>query len=376
VTVWYGIIPIVGVIYSRYIQRQFRRRFIDLGLAPLLNYRQYRQLENTASGELQGGVFRFTGGIESITDGRTLWVKGEDLTIPVSLEKTNCFFLPKHEGEEFPEAPEKIRWNRISTLTEGVKVFIGGLIKMQNNRLNFISTKENPLIVIFYDCPEAELTSQIIRASSSRNEYWNAATPASLFIGAMLLVIIAASLLNRPAFRLNLISALVAVFTPVLPAIPPGFLFTLLFRRIAWSVKKYRAYWELARLPMRYLQPGQERANLSTGETYGFKKLNSLPPAAAEGEIPFLIPGVFNEEKTQEWYLFGVLGSKENEDMPARSKDPFVSFGILPANFIFPARRYAIKAGALEILASLVLLFGITVNFIFILFVLSLLTGI
>jgi len=376
VAVWYGIVPIAGAFYSRYKQGQFRRRFVDLGLAPLLDYRQYRQLENTASGELQGGVFRFTGGIESITDGRTLWVKGEDLTIPVSLEKTNCFLLPKHEGEELPEAPEKIRWNRVSTLTEGVKVFIGGLIKMQNNRLNFISTKENPLIVIFYNCPEAELTSQIIRAARSRNEYWNAVTPASLFIGAMLLVTIAASLLNRPAFRLNLISALVAVFTPVLPAIPPGFLFTVLYRSIAWSVKKYRANWELARLPMRYLQPGQEWAYLSTGEIYGFRKLKSLPPAAAEGEIPFLIPGV-NEEKTQEWYFFGVLESIENENMPARSKDPFVSFGLLPANFVLPARRYAaVKANVLEILASLILLFGITVNVIFILFVLSLLADI
>jgi len=59
----------------------FRNRFNDLRLNPLLNYPQYRQLKD------EGGVFRFTGEIDSITDGHTLWVRGEDLTIAVSLKK-------------------------------------------------------------------------------------------------------------------------------------------------------------------------------------------------------------------------------------------------------------------------------------------------
>jgi len=348
-----------------------------------LDYRRYRQLENTADGQ-GGGIFRFTGGIESITDGRTLWVKGEDLTIPVSLEKTNCFLLPEYEGEGIPEAPEQIRWNRVSTLTEGVKVFIGGRITMQNNRLNFISTKENPLTVIFYNCPETELTGQIIRAAKTNNEYWNNVTPVSLSIGVLSLIYIAYSLLNRPAYRLNLIGALVAVFVPVLPMIPPGILLTVLYRRITWSAKKFMAYWELARLPMRYLKPDQKSAPLSTGELYGYKKLNALPQAAKEGEIPFLIPGA-REEKTQGWYFFGVLEPEEssacedspdeNKNLPKRSKDPFVSFGILPENIVISAHRYAIKAYTLDILSWLILLSGIAANVVFILIVLSLLTG-
>lgn len=236
-------LPIAGAFYSRFKWRQFRKRFVDLELKPLLDYRQYRTLND------EGEIFRFTGEIESITDGRILWVRGENLTMPVSLEKTKCFLLPKHEGNEIPEPPEQIRWDRVSTLSEGVKVFIGGQIMTHNNRLSFNSTKENPLIVIFYNCPESELTNEIILSARARNEYWNNFTPASLVIGASALIYIAASLLNRPAFRLNVIAALIAIFVPILPFIPPGLLFTALYRRITWHTGKQRAYRDLAKIP-------------------------------------------------------------------------------------------------------------------------------
>jgi hypothetical protein len=261
-----------------------------------LDYRLYRQLKN------EGGIFRFTGGIESITDGHTLWVKGEDLTVPVSLEKTKCFLLPEYEGEGIPEPPEQIRWNRVSTLTEGVKVYIGGQIKMQNNRLNFTSEKEAPLIVIFYSCPEEELTSQIIRAARTHNEYWNSLTPVSLLIGALFLVYIAASLLNRPAFRINVISALVAVFIPILPIIPPGILLTTIYRRITWYAKRYKANWDLANLP------------------------------------------VYNGDSS----------------LPSEKHD----------------RRYAIKVYIMQTSAWLILFLGVSLNFFFIIFIISLLGGI
>jgi hypothetical protein len=206
-----------------------------------LDYRQYRQLEG------EGGVFRFTGDIESITDGQILWVKGEDLSMPVSIAKTKCFLLPIHEGEGFPEAPQQIRWNRVSTITEGAKVFIGGSIKNQDNRLSFVSTKEQPLMVIFYNCPDAAFAGSIIRAARTRNEYWNNITPVSLAIGALALIYIAASYLGRPAFRLTVISALAAVFIPIFPIFPPGILLTALYRRLTWNSRKLRANYDLAR---------------------------------------------------------------------------------------------------------------------------------
>ena len=354
--VWYGIIPIAGAYYSRYKWRRFRKRFINISLSPLLDYRKYREPEN------EGVAFRFTGEIESITDGRILWVKGGDLTIPVSLEKTNCFLLPKNDGNGMPEAPEQIRWNRVSTLNEGVKVFIGGHVKMQDNRLNFISTKEIPLIVIFYNCPETELTSTIIRAARTRNDYWNSLTPISLFIGAASLVYIAASFLNRPAYHVIVIGAMAAVFIPVFPMIPPGLLFTFMYRRLAWYSQRNRAYRDLARLPLRYLRQGDESCILNTGEKYGYIKFNSLKEAGTE--IPHLIPESFKEDKKKECYFFGVLN--ENEKQPVRSVDPFVSFGILPVSYINHSYRYTIRTYALEVLSWTVLFLGILINVIFI----------
>jgi len=235
------LVPITGGFINRYKWKRFRNRFNSLRLIRLLDYRQYRQLEG------EGGIFRFSGGIESITDGQTLWVKGDDLTIPVSLEKTKCFLLPIHEGEGFPEAPQRIRWNRISTITEGAKVFIGGRIKNQDDRLSFVSTKEQPLMVIFYSCPDASLAEAIIRAARTRHEYWNNITPVSLAIGALALIYIAASYLGRPAFRLTVISALSAVFIPIFPILPPGILLTALYRRLSWDSRKLRANYDLAR---------------------------------------------------------------------------------------------------------------------------------
>ena len=183
-----------------------------------MDYRLYRQAG--ASGK-EGGVFRFTGSLESITDGHTLWVKGEGLTIPVSLAKTKCWLLPQHKDDDVPEAPEQIRWNRLSTFSEGTKVFIGGMLKMHNDRLSFVSTREKPLMVIFYNCKDDILTDRIIRAARTRNEYWNPITPVSLVLGALSLLYIAAMFLNRPAYRMTVIASLVAIFVPVLPLFPP-----------------------------------------------------------------------------------------------------------------------------------------------------------
>jgi len=214
--------------------------FNNLRLSPVLEYRLYRQLDEN------GGIFHFTGGIESITDGRTLWVRGSDLSLPVSLEKTKCYLLPLHEGTGLPQPPQPIKWHRISAFSEGTKVFIGGRLKTHNNRLNFTAEKDQPLMVIFYNCPDALLPSSIIRAARTRNEYWNSITPISIVIGVMALIYIASSYLDRPAFRLTVITALAAVFIPVLPIFPPGFLLTLLNRRISWNARKLRADHDLA----------------------------------------------------------------------------------------------------------------------------------
>ncbi|MDR0315817.1 MAG: hypothetical protein LBH97_02830 [Treponema sp.] len=376
VILWYGLVPIAGALVTRYKWRRFRQRFDELRLRPLLDYSLYRQI-----GE-EGGSFRFMGGFESVTDGQTLWIKGENMTIPVSLTNAQTFFLPMTESEKIPEsfdpgdeAPERIRWDRISTLTEGARVFIGGSLVYQDGRWIFVSTREHPLLVIFYDGSDRSLTARTIRAGRRRNEYWNAVTPYSLAIGVLCQLLIAISFLSRPAFRLTVVTALSALFTPLFPLIPPGLLFTVVYRRLSWRARILRAYHDLIRLPLRYFAPekisDRKTCRLPNGELYGCIYYESLPPAVREQNIPILLPEYSIRDLSGGGYIVGAL-SPESE-LPVEPQDTAASFGILPPHPEALARRYAITAYMLEAAAWIALLAGIGLNIFFLRMLLSLL---
>lgn len=362
---WYGIIPLTGALVKRYSWHIFRRRFDELRLRPLLTYGGYRQLQGS------GGAFRFIGGFESVTDGHTLWIRSENLTMPVSLNGAQTWILPMQESEEIPEgfdpgdeAPERIRWDRVSSFTEGAKVFVGGELVFQDERWSFAPTRETPLEVIFYDGPDRSLTTRAIRAGRQGNEYWNAATPYSLAVGIICQILIAASFLPRPAYRLTVITALVALCTPLFPLIPPGLLCTVTYRRLAWHARIFRAYRDLARLPSRYLARGQESRVLPNGEIYGVKRLGALPPEFAGKNIPVLLPGYANMSAGKDWYMYGAI--HPGDPFPVEPEDPFATFGLLPGTPETLGRRYAFAAYTLEAIAWLLILAGIALNVFFI----------
>jgi hypothetical protein len=353
-------------LYSRWRWGRFRRRFDELRLAPILDYQLFRR----SFGD--GGVFRLLGGVESITEGHTLWVKGENLTIPVSLDNAESWIVPMRGEEGTADAPERVRGNRVSTLTEGAKVFVGGRLQTESGGPRFVSTKENPLMVIFYDCPDDALTGIIIRAGRNRNEYLNGATPVSLFTGALALVSIAAYFLDRPAYRMTVIGALIALFVPALPWFPPGLIFTLLYRRLSWYALNLRAYRDLIRLPLRHLPHEQESATLFTGENYGYAEYDSLPAGAGEkeGGMPILPSESPKKNRNSRWRAYGIL--REEGSPPGKSKDPFVSYCILPGCPSLLSRRYAVSAYAMEALAWTAVVSGIVLNIVFVFMILSL----
>ena len=362
---WYGLIPIAGAIFNQRKWRSFRRRFDDLRLNPILDYRVYRQLER------EGEEFRFIGGFESVTDGKTLWVQGENLTIPVSLADAQTFLLPMREGEGEPDAfdsgdevLEQINWNRVSTMTERAKVFVGGSLVFQDERWIFVSTKDAPLLVIFFDGPDRSLANRTIRSGCRRYEYLNRATPYSLAVGALCLILIALSFLYRPSFRLTVIASLVALFIPFLPIIPPGILFTTLYQRFSWQARAYRAYSALSRLPLRYSKL------LPNGETYGMVRCDSTLAEIQEGKIPLIIPDKLKNRNTC-WYVFGAI--KEGQQMPVEPEDPFATYGVLAGTPESLSKRYATNARILEAVAWIILFLGIGLNLFFIGLILSLL---
>jgi hypothetical protein len=383
ISFWYGLIPAAGAFLNRRSWRNFRQRFNELRLKPFLDYSAYQTTKEA------GGLFRFIGGFES-TDGHTLWIRSTKLTVPVAIMGAQTYLLPMPKGEIVPdvlypdeEAPERIRWDRVSTLTEGARVFVGGLLKPLDNRMTFVSTKENPLLVIFYDGPDRSLTNEVIRAGQYKNEYWNRLTPYGLILGAFSLIIMAFSFLSRPAFRLTAMSAFIALLVPLYPLLPPGMIFTFLYRRLGRQAGSYRFCRELIRLPLFYFSPERETParrgmgespptggikpssqiiKLPDGEPYGCVSRSSLP--AAKGTIPLLIPGE-RPRKGGAWYVFGSLAG-DPEELPREPQDLFAPWGAIPGKPEILAREYNVKARLLEIASWLILFAGLAVNIFFI----------
>ena len=375
VLLWCGLVPVAGAFWLRRSWRIFRRRFDGLCLQPLLDY---AACQNTPP---EGSLYRFIGGFESLTgpsagsaggaQGQTLWIRSDTLTIPIPLKGAHTYMLPMPEGggvlgpfDPGEESPQRIRLDRISTLTEGARVFVGGLLALQEDRWTFVSTRENPLLVIFYDGPDRTLAARVIRAGRHRNEYWNRFTPYGFVLNAFSQIIIAASFLARPAFRLTALAAFVALFAPLLPLLPPGVLLTVLYRRLWWRARIFRAYRDLARQPLKYFPPGSLAAGrLPGGEPYGMALRAELRPD--EG-FPLIIPDQ-RPRKGEGWHIFGALPDDAPEGSPpALPQDPFAAFGALPGEPETLAKRYTLSAYILEIAGGVFVLTGITLNLLFI----------
>jgi hypothetical protein len=359
----------------------FRRRIGDLCLRPALDYAAYHHGEE--------GVFRFTGEVESLTGGDLLWVNSPDLTLPVVLTGAQVYTLPMPEDgaasfDPGREIPRRIRWDRISALSVGTNVFVGGPLVLRKDRRVFVSTRENPLLVIFYDGSGRSFISRVIRAGRHRNEYWNPITPYALILGALSHILTAVSFLSRPAFQLTALTAFIAVFIPLFPLFPPGVLLTILYRRLWRRARTYRAFRDMVRFPLKYLSGGDSgRAGGRAGggpegERCGYVRYRSLPEFPGR-TIPLLIPGG-PPRRGEEWYVFGALpggdagdhagdgagtGDKAGGD-PREPRDPFAPYGAIPGNPETLGRRYTLRAYALEVISWIILLAGIGLNAFFI----------
>jgi hypothetical protein len=403
VFLWCGLVPVAGAFWLRRSWRLFRRRFEELCLRPMLDY---SACQHTPP---EGNVYRFIGGFESLTDPaagdrdsgdrkslsypneQTLWIRSDILTVPISLKGAHTYMLPMPSGGEIPgpfdpgeESPQRIRLDQISTFTEGAKVFVGGLLVYRDDRWTFVSTKENPLLIIFYDGPDRTLATRAIRAGRHRNEYWNSVTPYGFILNAFSQILIAASFLPRPAFRLTVIAAFAALFAPLLPLLPPGVLLTVLYRRLWWRARIFRAYRDLARQPLKYFPAGDSAiGRLPGGERYGAVWRAELQ----EEGFPLILPEQ-RPWKGEGWHIFGAfpeeaspgvtpdgtnLETPSQDSSPELPRDPFAVFGALPGEPETLAKRYTLIAYLMEITGGVFVLTGIALNLLFIVMIIYLL---
>ena len=238
-----------------------------------------------------------------------LWIKTDSLTIPVFLKNSETYMLPlighKHGGgagekPNFDEndfdinapALRRLSWNRISSLTTGAKVFIGGELKAINGRQTFASSKGRPLLVIFYECSESMLSSGVVRAGKYSIEYWNTVTPYSLVGGVFSLIGIAQFFYARPIYRATVLSAIVAIFGPLIPLLPPCIIFTLIYRHLWMRACICRVFRDVALLPLKYATPC-DNGQCQSGPVYECRKLDDLPADLKnleKLEFPSLLP--------------------------------------------------------------------------------------
>ncbi len=366
---WYAAVPIAGAFAVRRSWRLFRSRFESLRRAPLLDYAAYRKADPLPQD------FRFLGSFESVTDDRMLWVRNEGLTVPVRLEGAQIYLLPSagsgEEGylESEGDAPERIRWDRLSTLTDGVRVYIGGKLCGEGGKRTFCSCRAAPLLVILYDGADRSLMFRTVRAGRHRNEYWNPATPFALAVGIAVQLVIAVGYLPRPAFRLAALAAFAAMFGPLLPYAPPGVLFTAVYRRLWRRARTLRAYRDLVRLPLCHLESGGGTGLLPDGSAYACRVYDELP--AAE-DPPLAIPPGLGAAPGGNLRVYGTIGDGEEGTHPRRPADPMGAYVLIPGDPAALARAYSRRAYLNEAAAVGVLFCGLAVNALFVALVLFL----
>lgn len=372
---WYGVVPILGAFKVRATWRAFRKRFDDLRLAPILDYRSSR------SPLAEGADFRFFGGFESVADD-TLWVRGPNLTVPVDIGNTKIFLLPAAEDESPDEAerePLRIRWREVSALSEGVRVFVGGRARRVAGRLRFADDKDAPLLVILYDGSERSMVYRSIRAGRQTNEYWNPVTPFALAAGIFSQLVVTLLYSTRPAFGSVISAALAAAIVPFLPLVPPGLLFLAAYKRLWTDARRLRSLRDIARLPLKHFDPGAERreTRLPDGSRYGEIRMDTTERGRYAGTIPD-IPSIEPRSSGVVWHCYGVLIGKDGDDAPtglAQPEDPSAVFAAVPGEPENLARRFSAGARIREIAAAAALMTGITLNALFMYFLIEALRG-
>jgi hypothetical protein len=328
----------------------------------------YKDLVSSTEKEEQ--EYRFLGKIESLTDTSLVWVKNEEVTVCVEVKNALIYLLPPNTAET--AALQRVQWNKLTVLDEGVKVFIGGSLVPEKNIKVFSSTKDRPLIIILYEGDDREFVIRTIQAGRQVNEYWNPVTPFSLTIGVFCQLYIVALYSARPAYYFTALLALIVLFGPLFPFLPPGVLCTSAYRRFWEKARYYRACRDVIRLPLYHLLPESSSGVLPDGTVYGYAVYSQLPsPLPINVQILpsiqtpsgslFHMYSPIKPEKGEQWYWFGAFPALDTSkpEMPA---DPMAIYAIFPGHPVKLSEKCVRQAHHLEILAGLSLVAGILMN--------------
>ncbi|TVR93833.1 MAG: hypothetical protein EA428_01335 [Spirochaetaceae bacterium] len=245
-TLFYLVIPGIGAFAVRKQWRVFRRRVLTRASFPLLSYKGVREQEG--SGKQIIGSYRFFGALEAIEDDNIIWLRNGSLSVAVEMRDVRLYMLPTEDfgvtvdgaGGQLPDrTPSVLRWQRMTSLTEGSKIFVAGTVVRKAGRAVFLATRSDPLLVVMYDGPDETVVRRAIWCGRQRNEYWNQLTPLSLAGGILSLTVLAYLAIRPPVHSFPALLASIGALLPVLPLAPPGVALFFVYRHL-WKEGRYR----------------------------------------------------------------------------------------------------------------------------------------
>jgi len=223
----YLIVPGLGGLQARSRWRRFRKRVRESALLPEVGF-------DPGGNDSPLGSHRFTGRIEALQGGDSLWIRGEGVSVQALMSDSEIYILPSEsasppdaqalEEERLPEGtPGTLSWKQMTTLQEGYRVYLIGFLERRDGVLRMFGSREVPLLSILHD--SEDVIPRAVWSGRQKNEYWNSLTPWALLAGSLALFVMASAVFRTYQAFLPARIFLLLALIPVLPFLPPGVAF-------------------------------------------------------------------------------------------------------------------------------------------------------
>jgi len=259
---FYAAFPAIGAFLVRSQWRVFRKRVTAASRFPTAS-----PLATGRERSASVGYFRFFGSLEAIQGDDRIWISNGRFSVAADLRGVRVYLIPEAGGSAEEEDADpgtenaelrSMPWSRIFSLPEGTPVFVAGSLFTEEGRGVFRDQGRDRLLVVIHDCPKESIVLRAIVSGRQRNELMNSFTLPSVAIGALLLVLLAFSLLAAPDLRVIALVALTAGLAPISPFLPPGFPLYFAYRSYWKKARIMRAQRDVVRLPLRYFPPSED----------------------------------------------------------------------------------------------------------------------
>ncbi|MDR1748583.1 MAG: hypothetical protein LBR47_05935, partial [Spirochaetaceae bacterium] len=163
-----------------------------------------------------------------------LWIRNGPRTVAVKYEDAAvCYLERKKEASREYFDLRSIPWSKVASLETGLRIYAAGRVLSENGAVTFLGTPEIPLLVILDDTGESENLENAVIEGSLHCGHGDGSviTLLSLFSGMAAIFFLLVRQLENYSSTPGIIISLILLCAPGLPYIPPGIIFTLLYRK-------------------------------------------------------------------------------------------------------------------------------------------------